>query len=92
MRLGNISERLSKNVYFVSGESHIKLDQIALKGAAGDLLVKICPAGVYVREASGEMSAGYAACLECGTCLAMCDNGLKWHYPKGGDGVCFKEG
>jgi ferredoxin-like protein FixX len=31
----------------------------------------------------------YAACLECGTCLAIA---LKWHYPLGGFGVQFREG
>jgi ferredoxin like protein len=32
-----------------------------------------------------------AACLECGTCLLVCDKGaLDWNYPKGGFGVRFR--
>ena len=37
--------------------------------------------------------AGHAACLECGTCLAMAPKGvLKWHYPRGSFGIMFREG
>ena len=34
-----------------------------------------------------------AACLECGTCLAVAPAGvLRWHYPRGGYGIAFREG
>ncbi len=35
----------------------------------------------------------YAACLACGTCLAVAAPGaLKWRYPRGGFSVQFREG
>ena len=35
----------------------------------------------------------YAACLECGACLAVADPGaLTWRYPRGGMGVRFRLG
>jgi ferredoxin-like protein FixX len=57
------------------------------------LLVACCPAHVYTEEPDGTISVEYAACLECGTCLAIAAPGaLKWHYPRGGFGVQFREG
>ena len=36
------------------------------------------------------MEFAYEACVECGTCLAVCDrDALDWHYPVGGFGVRF---
>jgi ferredoxin like protein len=35
----------------------------------------------------------FAACLECGTCLAIAAPGaLQWHYPRGGMGISYREG
>jgi ferredoxin-like protein FixX len=45
------------------------------------------------RVVGGHISVEYAACLECGTCLAVAATGaLKWHYPRGGFGIQFREG
>ncbi|MDU6828398.1 ferredoxin family protein [Campylobacter sp.] len=93
-KFGSIAERLSGNLYYIDENSHISVDQDALKQSGiGDLLVRICPAHVYTKEADGSVSAAYAACLECGTCLAVANkNELKWHYPIGGCGIFFREG
>ena len=46
-----------------------------------------------VEEADGTISVEFAACLECGTCLAVAAPGaLTWHYPEGAMGVMFREG
>jgi ferredoxin-like protein FixX len=51
------------------------------------------PDHVYTEEPDGTISVEYAACLEYGTCLAIAALGaLKWHYPRGGFGVQFREG
>ena len=48
---------------------------------------------MYSVEADGTIGVEYAACLECGTCLAMAPKGvLKWHYPRGSFGIMFREG
>ncbi len=58
-----------------------------------DAIIAVCPARVYSREADGTITAEYAACLECGACLAVAAEGtLDWHYPRGGFGVQFREG
>lgn len=94
-RIGSVPERLSKNVYEVDeGNSHIEVNQdIAKATGTGKLLVKVCPAHVYSEEPDGTISVEYAACLECGTCLAVAAPGaLKWHYPDSSMGIMFREG
>lgn len=94
-QFGSIVERLNGNLYYLDEEeSHIEVNQeIAKKTGIGKLLVRICPAHVYSEDADGTIGVSYAACLECGTCLAVAKDGvLKWHYPKGGCGISFREG
>ncbi|MCL4722190.1 MAG: 4Fe-4S dicluster domain-containing protein [Gammaproteobacteria bacterium] len=95
MRLGGISERLARNTYHLDeDECHIEVDQeIARRTGTGKLLVRICPAQVYGEAADGTITVEYAACLECGTCLAVAAPGaLTWHYPRGGFGIAYREG
>ncbi len=51
-----------------------------------------CPARCYTwSEERARVDFAYEACLECGTCLLVCDQGaLDWHYPHGGYGVRFR--
>ncbi len=92
---GSVPERLAKDVYEVDeGNPHIEVDQeVAKRTGAADILVNVCPAHVYAKEADGTISVEYAACLECGTCLQVAPPGsLKWHYPEGGMGIVYREG
>ncbi|MDP9800751.1 ferredoxin like protein [Arcanobacterium wilhelmae] len=92
---GTVVQRLAGNVYEVDeGNSHIEVNQeVAAATGAGDLLIRVCPAHVYSREADGTIGVEYAACLECGTCLAVAPPGvLTWHYPASSMGVAFREG
>ena len=91
----SVPARLAGNTYNLDeDESHIKVDQeLARATGAGALLERICPAKVYSVEADGAVGVEYAACLECGTCLAMAPKGvLTWHYPRGSFGIMFREG
>lgn len=51
-----------------------------------------CPARCYQwNKERNTVDFAYEACLECGTCLIICDQGaLDWNYPKGGFGVRFR--
>ena len=93
--IDSVPARLAGNTYnLAEEESHIEIAQeLARKLGAGPLLERVCPAHVYSVEADGTISVEYAACLECGTCLAMAPKGvLKWHYPRGSFGIMFREG
>ena len=92
---GSVPERLARNTYVLDEEqSHIEVNQeIVRRTGTGKLLVRVCPAHVYSEEPDGTISVAYAACLECGTCLAVAAPGsLTWHYPRGGFGVAFRQG
>lgn len=92
---GTVTDRLAKDLYIVDeGNPHIEVNQeIAKQTGTGKLLVRVCPAHVYTEEPDGTISVEYAACLECGTCLAVAAPGaLKWHYPDGGMGIVYREG
>ncbi|MDR1069244.1 MAG: 4Fe-4S dicluster domain-containing protein [Gracilibacteraceae bacterium] len=92
---GTVAERLDRNRYETDTEqSHILVNQAeAERAGAGPLLARICPARVYSEQANGEIGVLYAACLECGTCLAAAPPGvLSWSYPRGGMGVIYREG
>ena len=94
-QFGSVTERLDKNRYETDvEESHIQVDQaLAKSSGGGKLLVRVCPAYVYSEQADGTIGVLYAACLECGTCLAVAPEGvLRWHYPRSGMGVIFREG
>jgi ferredoxin like protein len=90
----SVPERLTKNRFNLDEECHIEVNQeIAKATGTGKAMVACCPAHVYTEEPDGTISVEYAACLECGTCLAVAAPGaLKWHYPRGGFGVQFREG
>lgn len=95
LTLGSVPERLARNRYDLDeGVSHIEVDQDAARATgAGALLERLCPAHVYRVEPDGTVGVEHAACLECGTCLAVAPPGvLRWHYPRGGYGVVYREG
>ncbi|AJC69303.1 4Fe-4S dicluster domain-containing protein [Trueperella pyogenes] len=91
---GSINDRLARNVYDIDeGNPHIVIHQERVRATgAAKILVNVCPAHVYSEE-NGEVMAEYAACLECGTCLAVAPPGtLTWRYPAGSMGIAYREG
>lgn len=68
---------------------HIRLrDDIA--PAVFDLLVQMCPAGLYWRDEDG-FHYDSGGCLECGVCRSIAgeENFLEWNFPEGGKGVDY---
>ena len=95
LKIESVPARLSRNTYNLDEEeSHIEVNQERARATgAGKLLERICPAHVYSVEEDGTVGVEYAACLECGTCLTIAPEGvLKWHYPRSGFGIMFREG
>jgi len=91
----SVPELLAKNRFELDEEeSHIEVNQAVVKATGcGRAIVACCAAHVYTEEPDGALSVEYAACLECGTCLAVAAPGaLTWHYPRGGFGIQFREG
>lgn len=95
MTMPSIPDRLAANRYVTDeDESHIEIDQeLCERTGTGDRIIAVCPAKVYSRAPDGRIVAEYAACFECGACLAVASPGaLVWHYPRGGMGIQLREG
>nr|WP_300152120.1 4Fe-4S dicluster domain-containing protein [Propionicimonas sp.] len=95
MRIAPLPQRLAVNRFVTDEEeSHIVVDaERARATGTARRLVAVCPAGVYSLAPDGSLEVEYAACLECGTCLAVADPGaLAWRYPRGGFGVQYRDG
>jgi ferredoxin like protein len=78
--------------YRIDPEPHIVLNRQVCVSCEHRACVFTCPAGCYQwNETSARVDFAYEACLECGTCLIICDKGaLQWSYPKGGFGVRYR--
>ena len=91
--LTSVEKRLQANhVDIDENHCHIEVNQAMCAGMTGDLLIAVCPAGVYSRAANGDMLVEFAACLECGTCLAVAPQAQNWVYPRGAHGIRYIEG
>lgn len=89
------AQRLAVNTYETDdGNSHIEVNQeFVAEHNLADALVRVCPARVFSHNPDGTVGVEYAACFECGTCLAALPTGaLTWHYPESGMGIIFREG
>jgi ferredoxin like protein len=86
-------ENLPQLTQFVIDEQpHIVLDREICRTCDHRACIQACPANCYTYdENTGLMSVVYESCLECGTCLVICDKGaVDWGYPRGGFGVCYR--
>jgi ferredoxin like protein len=95
VKLPPLPERLAGNRFITDeDERHIVVHQeLARSTGTAARLVAVCPAGVYSLAPDGSLAVEEAACLECGTCLAVADPGaLSWRYPRGGFGVQYRDG
>jgi len=78
--------------YKIHSEPHIKVDRNICRQCEHRACTFVCPAHCYLwNEEKERLDFGYELCLECGTCLLICDRGaLEWSYPKGGFGVRYR--
>jgi ferredoxin like protein len=78
--------------YRVHSQPHIRIDRERCASCDVRACTFTCPARCYEwNEERGQVDFAYEACLECGTCLLVCDQGaLDWQYPAGGYGVRYR--
>jgi ferredoxin like protein len=78
--------------YRVHHEAHIRVNRDICQACIHRACTFACPAACYQwNEERSRIDFAYEACLECGTCLLICDKGaLEWNYPKGGFGVRYR--
>jgi ferredoxin like protein len=80
------------NSFRVHQEPHIRVNQDICSECTHRACTFACPARCYQwNEERKKIDFAYEPCLECGTCLLLCDRGaLDWNYPVGGFGVRFR--
>jgi ferredoxin like protein len=78
--------------YRVHPEAHITVNREVCASCDHRACAFVCPARCYLwNEERERIDFAYEPCLECGTCLLVCDKGaLVWNYPKGGFGVRYR--
>lgn len=78
--------------YRLHPEPHIRLLPERCDSCCHRVCTFACPAHCYEwSEERARVEFAYEGCLECGTCLLLCDRGaLQWNYPMGGYGVRFR--
>lgn len=86
----NVDDRLALLRFKVDRDAHIKIEPSVCAGCPHRACLAVCPAGCYQLEGDA-VSCSCEGCLECGTCLLVCDRGaIDWHYPRGGFGACYR--
>jgi ferredoxin like protein len=78
--------------YRIDQEPHITMNRGICASCDHRACTFACPARCYQWNENGaRVDFAYEACLECGTCLVLCEKGaLEWNYPKGGFGVRYR--
>jgi ferredoxin like protein len=73
-------------------QSHIVLNKEICKTCDQHACISGCPAKCYTfTTETKRLDVAYENCLECGTCLVICDKkALEWTYPRGGFGVEYR--
>jgi ferredoxin like protein len=90
-----VEDKLYQNRYKVDeGNPHVCIAPHTVPSEVLQSLVKLCPAGCYVKADDGTIEVIPDGCMECGTCrVVTAETGeLDWNYPRGGYGIQFKFG
>jgi ferredoxin like protein len=82
----DLSERLGLVGYRNQGRSdavpHITVDTNVCSKCPHHGTLHTCPARCYTLDADGQVKFEFEDCIECGTCLYVCDQGaVTWKYP-----------
>jgi ferredoxin like protein len=86
-------ENLNQMTRFdADSEPHIVINREICRNCQQKECLLACPAKCYTySETSGRVDVVYENCLECGTCLLICEKGaIDWSYPRGGYGVYYR--
>ena len=78
--------------YRIDHEPHIIVNREACRSCLHRSCTFTCPVNCYEwNEKRERIDFAYESCLECGTCLIVCDKGaITWNYPRGGYGVRYR--
>lgn len=91
-----MEDKLGLDVFKIDSEqAHIIIEHdVCRKNCTLRPCLYVCPANLYSYvEERDEIFVDYEGCLECGTCMIVCqDEALEWRYPRAGFGVQYRFG
>jgi ferredoxin like protein len=91
MTAPSITERLSTVAFTVDETPHIRVDAGRCGECGGHPCLNFCPARCFTPNDQGAVDYYYVGCLECGTCLLLCEReAVAWSYPRGGCGISYR--
>ncbi|MBI4083274.1 MAG: ferredoxin family protein [Candidatus Lambdaproteobacteria bacterium] len=87
----SLTERLSTIHFTVDETPHITVDGGRCLHCATHPCLVFCPTRCFTPADAGGISYSHAGCVECGTCLVLCNRAaVTWRYPQGGYGVAYR--
>lgn len=89
----SIEEKTMATLYHLDRDgAHITIETEACRDCELKPCLYICPVENYKLE-NNLLILTCDACVECGACRVACPkDAIKWSYPRGGFGVCFRYG
>ena len=86
-----LAERLQTVAFNVDETPHIVVDGDQCRDCDSHTCLTFCPAGCFTENENRRIDYYYVGCLECGTCLVLCDEeAVTWDYPRGGFGIAYR--
>ncbi len=86
-----VNDRLSTLHFEVDARPHIEVDAARCSESGAHPCLAFCPSGCFTADEQGRVSYYYVGCLECGSCLIVCDrDAVRWNYPRGGFGISYR--
>jgi ferredoxin like protein len=88
----DLEEKLTRVRFRVDLTPHIQIDKSLCATCRSQPCLYVCPVKNYVLN-QGEIVFSWQGCMECGACRIACENkAIDWSYPRGGFGVCLRQG
>ena len=79
---------IENTAFRADDKPHINVDGDMCHGCKDHPCLRFCPSGCFTTAREGGIDFYYVGCLECGTCLILCNrDAVSWNYPKGGYGI-----
>lgn len=86
-----LAERLETVAFTVDETPHIEVDGEQCRHCERHSCLTFCPAGCFTESTERRVDFYYVGCLECGTCLILCnEEAVSWNYPRGGFGITYR--
>jgi len=88
----SVEDKLAVNKYYIDKDVHIKINTSICQTCDIHHCLYACPADCF-KLMEEHVTFSYEGCLECGSCLIVCDKGaVEWDLPRAGFGICYQYG